>query len=32
MRYQIYKKMKEHNMAYSEKEVMIAIEQYLKNK
>lgn len=32
MRYQIYKKMKEHNMEYSEKEVMIAIEQYLKNK
>lgn len=32
MRYQIYKKMKEHNMAYSEKEVLNAIEQYLKNK
>lgn len=32
MRYQIYKKMKEHNMTYSEREIFNAIEQYLKNK
>ncbi|NDO52042.1 hypothetical protein FMM75_22635 [Lachnospiraceae bacterium MD335] len=32
MRYQIHKKMREYNIAYSEKEVLNMIEEYLKNK
>lgn len=32
LRYQIYKKMEEHNITYSEEEVLNAVEQYLKNK
>lgn len=32
LRYQIYKKMKEHNITYSEEEVLNAVEQYLINK